>query len=98
VVQGGPRVGAALVADAHVRGLAFTGSWPVGRRILEASLDRPELLVALEMGGKNACVVRADAELRQAVHEIVTSAYLTTGQRCTGADRVLVHRSQADAL
>ncbi len=98
VVQGGGAVGAALVADPHVHGLAFTGSWPTGRRILEAALDRPEMLLALEMGGKNMCVVREDADLRQAIHEVITSGYLTTGQRCTCADRVLVHARVADAF
>jgi RHH-type proline utilization regulon transcriptional repressor/proline dehydrogenase/delta 1-pyrroline-5-carboxylate dehydrogenase len=98
VVQGGGAVGAALVADPRVRGLTFTGSWPTGRRIAEAALDRPELLLALEMGGKNMCVVRKDADLRQAAHEVLVGAYLTTGQRCTCTDRVLVHRSRVDAF
>lgn len=98
VVQGGGAVGAALVQDPNVRGLAFTGSWGTGRRIAEAALDRPDMLLALEMGGKNMCVVREDADLRQAIHEVVTSGYLTTGQRCTCSDRVLVHRSLADRL
>ncbi len=98
VVQGGGAEGAALAADPALRALAFTGSWATGRRIAESMLDRPEVLLALEMGGKNACVVRADADLRVAVHEIVTSGYLTTGQRCTCANRVLVHRSRADEL
>ena len=78
VVQGRGAAGAALAAHPDVRGLAFTGSWPVGRRILEASLDRPEMLLALEMGGKNTAVVCEDAALRQAVHEIVVGGYLTT--------------------
>ena len=52
-------------------------SWTVGRRILEAALDRPELLVALEMGGKNACVVLDDCQLRQAVHEVIVGGYLS---------------------
>jgi RHH-type proline utilization regulon transcriptional repressor/proline dehydrogenase/delta 1-pyrroline-5-carboxylate dehydrogenase len=98
VVNGRGAEGAALASDPLVRALAFTGSWATGRRIAEALLDRPEVLVALEMGGKNACIVRSDADLRSAVHEIVTSGYLTTGQRCTCADRVLVHRSRARAL
>ncbi|MFK7985215.1 MAG: aldehyde dehydrogenase family protein [Sandaracinaceae bacterium] len=96
LVQGGADVGAALVADDNVRALAFTGSYPVGRKITEAALDRPELLLALEMGGKNTCIVRGDADLRQAIHEVAVSGYLTTGQRCTCADRVLVHASVAD--
>ena len=96
VVAGTGEVGAALVAERALRGLCFTGSWAVGRRILEAALDRPELLTALEMGGKNACVVLDDASLRQAVHEVTVGGYLSAGQRCTGTERVLVHRKLAD--
>ncbi|MGE0870644.1 MAG: aldehyde dehydrogenase family protein [Kofleriaceae bacterium] len=96
VVAGTGEVGAAMVANPGIRGLCFTGSWGVGRRILEASLDRPELLVALEMGGKNICVVLEDCALRQAVHEVVVGGYLSAGQRCTGTERVLVHRNIAD--
>ncbi len=98
VVQGGGAAGAALLAAEPLRALAFTGSWPTGRRILEALLDRPEVLVALEMGGKNTCVVREDADIRQAAHEIVVGGYLTSGQRCTCTDRVLVHASVRDRL
>src|SRR4051812_6095545 len=96
VVAGAGEVGAAIVESPHVRGLAFTGSWAVGRRILEGALDRPELLVALEMGGKNVCVVLDDCALRQAVHEVAVGAWLSAGQRCTGTERVLVHRKVAD--
>lgn len=96
VVIGAGEVGAAMVEARDMRGLCFTGSWTVGRRILEASLDRPELLVALEMGGKNMCVVLEDCALRQAVHEVAVGAYLSAGQRCTGTERVLVHRKIAD--
>ncbi|MBA2541100.1 MAG: aldehyde dehydrogenase family protein [Deltaproteobacteria bacterium] len=88
-------VGAALIAE-PLRGLCFTGSWGVGRRILEASLDKPEMLTALEMGGKNACIVLDDCALRQAVHEVAVGGYLSAGQRCTGTERVLVHRKIAD--
>ncbi|MEJ7601062.1 MAG: aldehyde dehydrogenase family protein, partial [Kofleriaceae bacterium] len=96
LVIGAGEVGAAMVETPAIRGLCFTGSWTVGRRILQASLDRPELLVALEMGGKNACVVLEDCALRQAVHEVVVGGYLSAGQRCTGTERVLVHRKIAD--
>jgi len=98
VVQGRGATGAAMVASPGVHGLAFTGSWHVGRRIAEAALDRPEMLVALEMGGKNTAIVCEDADIRQAAHEIVVGGYLTTGQRCTCTDRVLVHRSKKKAL
>ncbi len=98
LVQGTGAVGAALVADPVVRGLCFTGSYTVGRRIQEAALDRPELLVALEMGGKNTVVVLDDASVRQAAHEILVGGYLSAGQRCTATDRVLVHHKLAGAL
>mgnify|MGYP001942629523 CR=1 FL=1 len=98
VVNGLGQVGAALVADERVKGLCFTGSWGVGRRILGASLDRPEMLVALEMGGKNTVVVLDDADIRHAAHDIAIGGYLTTGQRCTCTDRVLVQRSKLGAL
>jgi acyl-CoA reductase-like NAD-dependent aldehyde dehydrogenase/4-aminobutyrate aminotransferase-like enzyme len=96
VVAGTGEVGAALVAAKPLRGLCFTGSWAVGKRILEAATDRPELLIALEMGGKNVCVVLDDCALRQAVHEVAVGGYLSAGQRCTGTERVLVHRKIAD--
>ncbi len=96
VIAGTGEVGAAMVAAKELRGLAFTGSWAVGRRILEAAVDRPELLIALEMGGKNVCVVLEDCALRQAVHEVAVGGYLSAGQRCTGTERVLVHRKIAD--
>jgi len=95
LVQGTGAIGAALTAHRTVRGLCFTGSYTVGRRIQEAALDRPELLVALEMGGKNTVVVLEDASVRQAVHEILVGGYLSAGQRCTATDRVLVHRKIA---
>ncbi|MCA9603149.1 MAG: aldehyde dehydrogenase family protein, partial [Myxococcales bacterium] len=54
VVNGAGALGAGLLQAKALRALCFTGSWPTGRRILESLLDRPEVLVALEMGGKNA--------------------------------------------
>ena len=98
LVQGGAEAGMALVGHQAVHGLCFTGSYPVGRRIQEQLLDRPEVLLALEMGGKNTAIVLDDASVRQAAHEIVLGGYLTTGQRCTCTDRVLVHRSRVSEL
>jgi acyl-CoA reductase-like NAD-dependent aldehyde dehydrogenase/4-aminobutyrate aminotransferase-like enzyme len=98
VIHGRGDTGAALVAHPHVAALAFTGSWPVGRRISEAVLDKPEMLIALEMGGKNTAIICEDADIRQAAHELIVGSYLTTGQRCTCTDRVLVHRSRSKEL
>ena len=96
LVQGRGDAAAELVAHEGVDGILFTGSWPVGRRILEANLDRPGRMVALEMGGSNPAVVMDDADLRQAVVECVRCAFLTSGQRCTCTRRVVVHRAVAD--
>ena len=96
VVQGGAEVAGALVAHDGVDGILFTGSFPVGRRILEANLDRPGRMIALEMGGSNAAIVWSDADLRRAVIECVRGAYATTGQRCTCTRRIVVHRAIAD--
>ncbi|MFN0011244.1 MAG: aldehyde dehydrogenase family protein [Phycisphaerales bacterium] len=98
MVQGGGDVAAALVAHAGVDAIAFTGSWPVGRRILEANLDRPGRIAALEMGGNNAAVVMPDADLRQAAIEVTRCAFNTTGQRCTSTRRAIIHESVAGRL
>jgi succinylglutamic semialdehyde dehydrogenase len=97
-VQGGGAAGARLAADPGVDGVLFTGSFATGRRILEATLDQPGKLVALEMGGKNAAVVLRDADLERAAVEIAQGATLTTGQRCTATSRLIVERAVADAL
>lgn len=98
LVQGGADEASALVRHDGIDGVLFTGSWPVGRRILEANIDRPGRIVALEMGGNNAAVVLADADLKQAAVEIVRCAFNTTGQRCTCTRRAVIHRDVADRL
>lgn len=95
LVQGGADVARALSGHDEVDGILFTGSWPVGRQILEANLDRPGRIVALEMGGNNAAAILPDADLRQAAIECVRSAFVTTGQRCTCTRRILVHEAVA---
>jgi succinylglutamic semialdehyde dehydrogenase len=96
LVQGGAEVATRLTTHADIDGILFTGSWPVGRKILEANLDVPGRIVALEMGGNNAAVAMPDCDLRQAVIECVRSAFVTTGQRCTCTRRIVVHRGVAD--
>ena len=96
VVQGGAATAARLVAHADVDGILFTGSWPVGRRILQSNIDRPGRIVALEMGGSNATIVCGDCDLRQAVIECVRASFATTGQRCTCTRRIVVHSAVAD--
>lgn len=95
LVQGPAVTAAALTAHPGVDGILFTGSWPVGRRIMQANLDNPGRMLALEMGGSNAAVVLADAHLRQAVVECARAAFATTGQRCTCTRRIIVQESIA---
>jgi succinylglutamic semialdehyde dehydrogenase len=96
LVQGTTDVAKALMNHTQIDGILFTGSWPVGRRILEANLDYPGRIIALELGGNNPALVLPDCDLRQAVIECARSAFVTTGQRCTCTRRVIVHRDIAD--
>lgn len=96
MVQGAADVAASLVNHPGLDGILFTGSWGVGRRILQANLDRPGRIIALEMGGNNPAVVMDDADLRQAVIECVRAGFATTGQRCTCTRRVIVHEAVVD--
>jgi succinylglutamic semialdehyde dehydrogenase len=98
VVVGEAEVGARLAAHPRVDGVLFTGSAAVGRALLELGARVPGKMLALEMGGKNAAVVLADAPLALAVRECLLGAFLTTGQRCTATSRVLVARSIAAAF
>lgn len=96
VVQGAAEPSIKLTKHDDIDGILFTGSWPVGRAILEANLDRPGRIVALEMGGNNPAIVMDDADLRQAVLECARAAFNTTGQRCTCTRRIIVHERIAD--
>jgi succinylglutamic semialdehyde dehydrogenase len=91
VVQGGPDTGRAL-AQADVDGILFTGSYGTGRALALATLDAPQKILALELGGSNAIIVCADADLDLAVAEAALSIAATTGQRCTAARRIFVER------
>jgi succinylglutamic semialdehyde dehydrogenase len=93
LVHGGADTGRALATQEDVDGVLFTGSWAAGRALKEATLDQPDKILALEMGGKNAVVVLADADLDLAVAETALSVAVSTGQRCSCASRVFVERS-----
>lgn len=92
MVQGDGSIGKALCAHEGIDGVLFTGSYATGHALQQILLDQPNKILALEMGGKNIAVVMDDADLQQALLEIVQGAFLTTGQRCTATSRVLVHQ------
>jgi len=90
MVQGGRDVGEALVANPDINGVLFTGSVPTGRAIARALVDRPEVIQALELGGNNPLIVHEVADQRAAAVMTVNSAFITSGQRCTCARRLIV--------
>ena len=93
VVHGvGAEVGEALVTDARIKAVSFTGSTAVGRRI--ASLAAPLLKkVSLELGGKNPTLVFADSDWREHLDVLVRSAFQNSGQICLCGSRMLVEQS-----
>jgi succinylglutamic semialdehyde dehydrogenase len=99
LIQGPGSVGAALVAHPRIDGVLFTGSWAVGQRIEEATRGQAKML-ALEMGGKNAALVLDDADEDKALYDVLFSAFVSAGQRCTAASRCIVQgpASRADAF
>lgn len=90
VVQGGRETGAALAAHAGLNGLFFTGSARAGLALNEQFARTPERILALEMGGNNPLIVHRAADVKAAVALTVQSAYLSAGQRCTCARRLIV--------
>ena len=70
LVQGDGEIGKALSTHAGVSGVLFTGSYAVGRALQLACIDQPNKILALEMGGKNASVVREDADHQLALYEV----------------------------
>src|SRR5579884_2569179 len=98
IVHGfGEEAGDALVRHPDVPVITFTGSRETGVAVTKAAADRLKH-VHLELGGKNAIIVLDDADLDLAVEGICWSAFGTTGQRCTAASRVIVHRKVYDEL
>ncbi|MGH7545388.1 MAG: aldehyde dehydrogenase family protein [Gemmatimonadota bacterium] len=97
VVHGGAETGKALVEHPDVPLLSFTGSTEVGARIGETA-GRMHKRLSLEMGGKNAMIVLADADLDLALDGVLWGAFGTTGQRCTATSRLLVQQEVHDAL
>jgi alpha-ketoglutaric semialdehyde dehydrogenase len=93
----GAVIGDALIQDARVAGISFTGSTAVGTHVYEAGARRLAK-VQLELGGKNPAVVMDYEDLDEAAREIVAAAFLCSGQRCTAISRVVVAGAQADAL
>ncbi len=90
LVIGGVDEGKALVAHPDVEGILFTGSARTGIMLNRQFADQPGKMLALEMGGNNPIVVWDTPDIATAAILVVQSAYLSAGQRCTAASRLIV--------
>lgn len=95
LVNGTAAVGEAIVAHPDVDAVTFTGSTKVGR-LIAAQLAARGIPFQGEMGGKNAALVLADADLDVAVEQVAIGAFRAAGQKCTATSRVIVHEAVAD--
>ncbi len=91
----GERAGKALVEHPQVDLISFTGSTETGA-LIGATCGRMHKRLSLEMGGKNAQIVMADADLDLALDGVLWGAFGTTGQRCTATSRLVVHEKVHD--
>ncbi len=89
LVQGERETGIAL-SKAAVDGILFTGSSATGKAIHAQLAGRPEIILALEMGGNNPLIVHEVRDIKAAVVETILSAFTGTGQRCTCARRLII--------
>ncbi|WP_286828667.1 MULTISPECIES: succinylglutamate-semialdehyde dehydrogenase [Kordiimonas] len=90
LVQGARDTGAALIANKQIDGLLFTGSARTGQIIARELVDRPNVIQALELGGNNPLIVHEVEDHAAAAVMTVQSAFISSGQRCTCARRLIV--------
>ncbi|HEX4874852.1 MAG TPA: aldehyde dehydrogenase family protein, partial [Sphingorhabdus sp.] len=98
IVQGGAETGKALSSHEGIDGLLFTGSAPTGIALNRQFANRPDKILALEMGGNNPIIAWDTAEIHSAAVLIAQSAFLSAGQRCTAARRLIIKDSLYDTL
>lgn len=97
IVLGGGEVGAALSSDHDIEKAIFTGSTPVGQKILAASVNDLRHIV-LELGGNDAAIVLSDVDIAEAAQKIFMSAFFNAGQTCACIKRLYVHESIYDDM
>ena len=94
LVQGGATTGKELASDNDLDGLFFTGSSRTGVQLSEQFGAHPGKILALEMGGNNPLIVSEVSDLQAAAYATVQSAYITSGQRCTCARRLIIEEGK----
>lgn len=82
-----------ILKSKEIKGIFFTGSYAVGKKILESVGTDISKLVALELGGKNTSIIHKDADLNHTLPELLRASFLSTGQRCTSTSVVVIHKS-----
>jgi succinylglutamic semialdehyde dehydrogenase len=98
LLVGGPDQGRALAAEPGIDGLLFTGSVRAGMALHKQFAETPQKILVLELGGNNPLVAWDAKDLDAAAAIIVQSAYLSAGQRCTAARRLIVEDGQEEKL
>jgi succinylglutamic semialdehyde dehydrogenase len=98
LLQGGPDEGRALAGQPDIDGLLFTGSARAGQALHKQFAETPQKILALELGGNNPLVVWHPKDIEAAAAIAVQSAYLSAGQRCTCARRLIVEDGQEQPL
>lgn len=97
-LAGGPAEGKALAGDSGIDGLLFTGSARAGLALHRQFAETPNKILALELGGNNPLVVWDAPDVAAAAVLVVQSAYMTAGQRCTAARRLIVRDGAHEPL
>jgi succinylglutamic semialdehyde dehydrogenase len=95
---GGPDQGRALAAQPGIDGLLFTGSARAGLSLHKQFAETPQKILALELGGNNPLVIWQPKDVAASARIAVQSAYLTAGQRCTAARRLIVEDGKEQEL
>lgn len=98
LVQGGPETGKALAGHPGLDGLLFTGSARAGAALARQFAETPGKMLALEMGGNNPLVIWDAKDIQAAASIAVQSAFLSAGQRCTCARRLIVRDGDHETL
>lgn len=95
LIQGGSQTGKVLVSHSEIDGLFFTGSYSTGKILLQEFSKTPEKILVLELGGNNPLVISDDLiDLQAAAYATIQSAYLTSGQRCSCARRLIIPQGE----
>ncbi|MEM7360609.1 MAG: succinylglutamate-semialdehyde dehydrogenase [Pseudomonadota bacterium] len=95
LLQGGGNTGALLSGHADIDGVLFTGSSRTGAALHKQFAGQPQKLLALEMGGNNPLIFHQVDDIKAAVYHTIQSAFITSGQRCTCARRLIVVDDEA---